>query len=362
VKESRLSSACHPACRLEAKQRSQVIMESTEIVLQGKTLRVPSLTVKGRTIVLTGKRLRVATVRDESATEGELIPDLAECIAVLKASKPRADLLTFTQKLPDTAPKFPYNYEWDNVAAISIGTYEEWWKGLKDKTRNMVRKAQKNGVTIRIDPLDDNLVRAIMEIYNESPIRQGRKFWHYGKPFEIVKRELLTYLERAYFICAYWQNELIGFMKMVRVDSTAILFHFLSKTSHRDKAPMNALLAKAVEVCAAEGIKHLIYGRYTYGNKSESPLSEFKRHNGFQKIELPKYVIPLTLKGRAAIRLKLHRGILGILPPRILRLLGEGRELLLKRRFATIVRKPEMALPDAKLSIHASKSAAAKSQ
>ena len=307
-------------------------MELTEISLQGKTLRVPSVNCGGRTVIVTGKWLRLAGVRDESATEGDILPDPAECISLLKQSNPRADILTFAQKLPNTKPKFDYNFEWDNVAAISITTYQEWWKGLKDKTRNMVRKAQKNKVTVRLGSFDDNLVRAIMEIYNESPIRQGRKFWHYGKPFEIVKRELLTYLERAYFICAFWQEELIGFMKMVRVDNTAILFHFLSKAAHRDKAPMNALLAKAVEVCEAEGINHLIYGRYTYGNKSESPLSEFKRHNGFQKIELPKYVVPLTLKGRVAVALNLHKGILGILPPRVLRLLGEAREFFLRKR------------------------------
>jgi hypothetical protein len=308
-------------------------MELTEITLQGKTVRVQSVTVNGRTVVVHGKWLRVASVRDESATEGDLLPEPAQCIALLKNSKPRADILTFSQKLPETTPKFQYNVEWDNVAAISISSYEQWWKSLKDKTRNMVRKAQKHGVTVRLMALDDNFVRAVMEIYNESPVRQGRKFWHYGKPFEIVQRELSTYQERAFFLGAYWQDDLIGFMKMVRVDDTAILFHFLSKMKHRDKAPMNALLGKAVEVCVAQGIKHLIYGRYTYGNKSESPLSEFKRHNGFEKIDLPKYVVPLTLKGRIAVALNLHQGLIGILPPRFLSVLIKLRGFLLQRRF-----------------------------
>ena len=39
--------------------------------------------------------------------------------------------------------------------------------------------------------------RGISNVYNETPIRQGRKFWHYGKSFDQVKAANATYLDRS---------------------------------------------------------------------------------------------------------------------------------------------------------------------
>ena len=66
---------------------------------------------------------------------------------------------------------------------------------------------------------------------------------------------------------------------------------------HFDKRPNNALIAKAVEICATEGKSHFIYGSYVYYDPNSS-LTEFKRRNGFEPVALPRYFIPLTLKGK----------------------------------------------------------------
>jgi hypothetical protein len=183
-------------------------------------------------------------------------------------------------------------------------------------------------VIVRIAQFDDELARGIHRIYSATPIRQGRRFWHYGKDFETVKREHATYLSRSEFIGAYANEELIGFIKMVYVDRVATLFHIFASDEHHDKRPMNALVAKAVEVCAAKGMQYLIYGKYTYGNKSKSPLAEFKRRNGFQQIDFHRYYVPLTLTGTLALKLKLHRGLTGMLPSGILTTLVEIRRRL----------------------------------
>ena len=36
-----------------------------------------------------------------------------------------------------------------------------------------MRRAEKRGVVVREVPFDDDLVRGIVEIYDETPIRQG---------------------------------------------------------------------------------------------------------------------------------------------------------------------------------------------
>ena len=116
-----------------------------------------------------------------------------------------------------------------------------------------MRIAGKRGVLVKMVEFNDELARGIAEIYNETPIRQGRSFCHFGKDVETVKAENATYPERSQFIGAYCGNELIGFMKLVHIDEVASIMQFLSKNAHLDKKPMNALLAKAVELCEKSG-------------------------------------------------------------------------------------------------------------
>jgi len=44
-----------------------------------------------------------------------------------------------------------------------------------------------------------------------------------------------------------------------------------------------------------------MYCNYIY-NDPKSSLTEFKRRNGFEQVLLPRYYIPLTLKGKIALR------------------------------------------------------------
>ena len=52
----------------------------------------------------------------------------------------------------------------------------------------------------------------------------------------------------------------------------------------------------------------------SYGKKQADGLADFKRHNGFEKIELPRYYVPLTVAGRMALRLGLHHGMSHLIP------------------------------------------------
>jgi hypothetical protein len=87
-------------------------------------------------------------------------------------------------------------------------------------------------------------------------------------------------------------------------------------------------MAKAVELCAEKGISHLIFGKFNYGNKKHTPLREFKIRNGFEEILAPRYYVPLTVKGAISVRLKLHRGLLGLLPHSVITFLVNARSKL----------------------------------
>jgi len=307
-----------------------------EIRIAGKTLYVPSTDICGRTVVVTGKWIRTAQIKDEDVVEGVTVEAPDSFIIKLKESNLKADVFTFAQRPTDVTPKFDYHSEWDNWAAMPTTCFKDWWENLPQESRKNVRRAAKRGVVVKVTPFDDDLVKGVHRIYNSIRVRDGRPFWHFGQDIHSVRRGLATYLDRSEFICAYWGEELIGFVKMVYVDDLAMLFHLISMDEHYDKRPANALIAKAAEVCEQKGVSHLIYTKFIYGNKRRSSLVEFKRRNGFQQVNFPRYYIPLTLRGKLFVWLRLYRGFSGLLPEPVLQPLLSLRAWYYKKISTTL--------------------------
>lgn len=306
-------------------------MDKAEIRVAGVTLRVPFAEIAGRTVVVSGRWLRMAAIKDEDFQEGELVNSPREFVDTIKEKRVGADIFTFSQKLTDSTPRFPYFYELDSVAALQVRSFQDWWENrVSSDLRKDVRRAAKRGVVSRVVAFDDDFVRGVVNIYNETPVRQGRPFWHYRKSFEIVKEETGTYPERSTFVGAFLENELIGFLKIVSVDQTARLMQIISSVAHQDKRVTNALIAKAAEICDQKRWSYLTYGKYRYGGV-DSSLTAFKHRNGFQEILVPKYYVPLTLKGAMALRLHLQHGAVALVPPSIKQSLRSIRSLIYNR-------------------------------
>jgi len=265
--------------------------------------------IHGKKIVVEGKLPRIARPEEEWFDDVEhpepLIDTLKEQID--------ADILTFWQRLPELEPKYSYMMEFDPIAALPLTTYSNWWeKQINSAARNKVRKAQKKGIVVRTATFDDETVKGITAIFNETPIRQGRRFLHYGKDFATIKQQFSRFLFREEILGAYLDGELVGFIMLADAGRYAVLGQIISKIGKRDFAPTNALLAKAVERCAEREIPYLTYA-FWLGDG----LGEFKRNNGFQKFDLPRYFIPLTKTGEVALKLGLHRGWTEAIPDRI---------------------------------------------
>lgn len=306
--------------------------EQTEIRIDGKDTNVPSVQTCGRTVVVVGSWLKVASVHDETCVEGDVVPQPELFIAELKRWRLRPDLFTFGQKVTDLKPRFNFYFEWEDFAVIPITTYDEWLKkGIRRGGRVNLHRAAREGVIARSVPFTDDFVRGIKELYDETPIRQGRPFWHYGKNFDDIKKIHGTYRERAEYIGAYFDDELIGFIKMVYVDNFARTMGVIAKEKYFRKRPTNALVAKAVEICAEKGIAYLVYGQYRFPGRKENTLADFKRRNGFQEFNVPRYYVPLTLKGKLALALGLHREWNMLIPWPIMKLLLKLRSLYYQR-------------------------------
>jgi hypothetical protein len=60
-----------------------------------------------------------------------------------------------------------------------------------------------------------------------------------------------------------------------------------------------------------------VYANFTYGKKEKDSVAEFKERNAFQKMDLPRYYVPMTLAGRIGFRLGLHHKLADQIPPSV---------------------------------------------
>jgi len=225
------------------------------------------------------------------------------------------DVFTFIERrwcCPITNPPATWVKTEDNIGLLEIKDYDYWWNAIGKKTRNMVRKAEKDGVRVSVVEQTDKLAEGIWKIYNETAVRQGRVFPHYGESRESVTANMYAEKNSTY-IGAYVDDELAGFIQILHGDNLAVLSNILSMQKYWDKSVNNALLAKAIAICAEKGERWLMYGRI--GNHPS--LDRFKENNGFTKYPIIRYYIPLNSRGKLAIKLGLHRELKDSLPDSI---------------------------------------------
>jgi hypothetical protein len=193
----------------------------------------------------------------------------------------------------------------ENIAMLQLSTYDKWLKLVGKKTRNILKK--NNNITFSTT-VNDAFFEGIIKIYNETPIRQGLPFPHYGETIANIDKN-----EACVWIGAYLDNELVGFVKLLFGDKIAVMSQIISLQKYWNKSINNFLIAKTVEFCIENKMSCLIYGRF--GNHPS--LDVFKRNNGFSDTHFTRFYIGLTLKGKLALFFKLHRDLKDILPRRI---------------------------------------------
>jgi len=279
-----------------------------DTLISGQPAQIKCVEIAGQCYVLSGGFLKTVQLEDEwyedVANPEHVIETLHQNTHI------KADFFTFWQRVPDLQPCYSYHQEQINLAVQAISSFDVWWNsGIKKRTRRAIRKSEAMGVEVREGTFDDEFVRGMTGVFNETLVRQGRPFFHYGKDFETVKRQFARFNYREEMIGAYFEGEMIGFMMLGIADRFADIIQLVSYLKHRDKKPNNALIAKAVGICEKKGLPYLAYGEWT-----DDSLSDFKRHCGFQKTAVPRYYIPLTLKGKLVLALRLHKGWKKLLP------------------------------------------------
>jgi hypothetical protein len=284
-------------------------------------------------------RGRLIAIAHPDGDKHTFLEDPESFLTELRKCGKRIDLFTFMQKLPETTPRYPYPMELDNLAVLPVSTFENWWdKQIRSYPRNRARQAGKRGVVLREVPYGEELIQGICGIYNETPVRQGKKFRHYGMTPERARAYAGTFLDQSIYIGAFFEDTMIGFLKLVMDESRtqACLVHILSMVQHKEKAPTNALIAQAVRSCAEHKIPYLVYEHFSYGKKVGDSLSHFKEVNGFERVDIPRYYVPLTPIGQLALRLGLHHPLADLVPESIAGKFRDLRRAWYERRFQTV--------------------------
>jgi len=275
--------------------------------------------MKSSDIIIEGKFPKFVRLRNEWCEEPE---EPEELIASLNQQEINADILTFRQLLPATEPKYNYYYILDPLAVIPVSTYDDWFtKQVKSNVRSNIRKSVNRGVESRVEEFDEDMINGIVELVNDTPIRQDRKYTYFGYNYEKIKETFAPGSYYCEYIGVYYENKLIGFTKLLFAGQCSHNFGMISKVEHRDKAPQYALISKSIERTALRKTPFLLYGQWVEGG-----LGQFKKHIGCQLIEVPKYYIPLTAKGNLVIKLNLHLGFRNLLPRKISNLLKSLRK------------------------------------
>jgi hypothetical protein len=267
------------------------------------------LVVAGTEVKVSGRFFKLGELRHEWF---EFLSDPTPMIRALREHRSGVDLLSFLGDTAHGSGKYSFYSETASAAVLTVTSFDAWCRGLDFKVRNKIRKAEKSGVELRVATLDDDFARGVEQIYNESPVRQGMRFWHYGKSAAAIKQDLSSFPDRTSLIGAYFRQELIGFMKLFEGNDVLRTVHIIAKLSHRDKPVQDALIAKAVGICEKKSIHHLHYGNWSSGG-----LGAFKIKHGFERVEVPRYFVPITYRGTVMLKLNLHRRVVDQLPPRL---------------------------------------------
>jgi len=288
--------------------------------------------VDNKEIVIIGKFIKTVQLKEEW---DEDISNPEAFINRLKRDGVKADIFTFMQRLPESKPKYNYHMEWDSIAAIPITSYDNWIKKqVVQNSRKKIGYAKRKGVEIKLCDFNDELIEGILDIYHETPIVQGKINRQYHTEFGQAKKANATFLDRAQFIGAFFNNELIAYIKLVSTGRFMRTMGILAKVAHRDKGSMNLLVAKAVEICVEKEIPYLTYAKFNYGKRGGKTLKDFKKNLGFESIILPRYYIPLSTWGALILKLKLHHDVIDILPEKLIRILLQLRNEWYARKYS----------------------------
>lgn len=173
-----------------------------------------------------------------------------------------------------------------NTILMDLSDEKSLFQQLDSKNRNMVRKAQKSGVTIFMDHGEH--LSDFLDIYHDTMDRvQADPYYYFEPAYYEALRNALT--ENILFFYATLEGQIIA--ASIFLYNQRFMHYHLSggRTAFRRFAPTNFLIYEAACWGARHGIKYLHLGGSSDSSDSRDSLFNFKKQFNRQG-EIPFYI------------------------------------------------------------------------
>lgn len=180
-----------------------------------------------------------------------------------------------------------------NTVAMDTSSPEKIWENITSKNRNMIRKAEKNGITIE-HGRSSELFETFREIYNATMDKDNAAtYYYFGKEFyESILNDLSEDAEVFY---AVYEDKIIA-ASIILSRNGRLNYHLSgSRREYQSLAPTNLLLYKAALWGSENGCKTFHLG----GGVGSGEDSLFKFKKAFYRGEdLPQFHIGKKILNR----------------------------------------------------------------
>lgn len=169
---------------------------------------------------------------------------------------------------------------------LDLSSPEIIWENITSKNRNVIRKAQKNGVEIHIGRSKE-LFETFREIYNSTMDKDNADEYYYFAPefYDSVRSDLE---ENAQIFCAVLEDKVIAAAIMLAANGK-MNYHLSGSIREYSKlAPTNLILYEAALWGYENGCKSLYLGGGV--GSGEDGLFKFKK-SFYRKDDLPRFHI-----------------------------------------------------------------------
>ena len=208
--------------------------------------------LRARTLQITGSVLKTARLRSELYVQLEDLDSFCSRRSGHRCL--RTDILTFLAGHQRPRPKITRSITRPKGSQYFRSRHMTSGSGcrLYNKPRNTLRKALKSGIEVRLEEFSESLLHGIKAIYDESPVRQGKRNRHYQERLgDNQKRARHVLGEKPVHRGLFFRRD--DRLRESDVFSRFGSLHKFSLESQPSRqSANNAILAKAVEICAAE--------------------------------------------------------------------------------------------------------------
>jgi FemAB-related protein (PEP-CTERM system-associated) len=186
---------------------------------------------------------------------------------------------------------FEINEEFSTYV-LELGKPEEVWTKLDPKSvRWAIRKAQKDGVTVR----KANSVSDIKCFYNLN-LKTKTRLGVPGHPQKLFLEMLEELGAQCQLYLAEFQNRIIAGIVTLRCNSIVLYGYGASEANYLSHQPNDLLIWTAIEESCRDGYQFFDFGRVS---TAEQGLAMFKKHWGTKVKSLAYYYYPHVPKSMA---------------------------------------------------------------